>query len=107
MACVISLLLGAVLVLVATALGPDASSATETCDSAPLPGAPTVKVLVMGDSLTSASAGDYTWRYRLWEAERAKGVNIDFVGPFTGLGGTWDSPTANNQLYADPCFTER
>ncbi|MCW2786301.1 MAG: lipolytic protein family [Marmoricola sp.] len=80
------------------------SATSAACDNAPLPGAPTLKVLVMGDSLSQQFAGDFTWRDRFWWAERAKGVNIDFVGPYTGLMRTWDTPVDNNQDYADPCF---
>ncbi|MFL6061389.1 MAG: fibronectin type III domain-containing protein [Marmoricola sp.] len=104
----IALLLAPVLVLTAlSAVGPGTATAA-ACDNAPLPSpAPTVKVLVVGDSLSAGSAGDFTWRYRFWQYERAQGVNIDFVGSITGLMGTWDTPVANNDDYADPCFNQR
>lgn len=78
-----------------------------TCDNAPLPGAPTVRVLVFGDSLTAGSAGDWTWRYRYWQQQRALGVNVEFVGPIEGMMATADYPVDNNQAYADPCFAQR
>lgn len=94
-------------VLVSSALAVQHVSADEACDNAPLPGAPTIKVLVFGDSLTAGSAGDWTWRYRYWQQQRAAGVNADFVGPIDGMMGTLDYPVPNNETYADPCFAER
>lgn len=104
-ACALSVLLAAVTVAVISSAGSPVAAA-ETCDNAPLAGKPTLKVLVIGDSLSQGYAGDYTWRYRFWKAQRAKGVNIDFVGPFPNLMGVWNNSAAN-QRYADPCFTER
>jgi lysophospholipase L1-like esterase len=99
-------LVAAALVLAGLALpGAVAGTAAATCDSAPLPGAPTVKVLVMGDSLTQQHEGDYTWRYRFWQYERAQHVNIDFVGPSTELLGLSTAHPISTD-YADPCFTE-
>ncbi len=82
--------------------------AAAVCDNAPLPGDPTVKVLVMGDSLTQEFEGDYTWRYRFWQAERTKGVNIAFVGPFTALMPWWAPGGVSGYTdYADPCFNQQ
>jgi hypothetical protein len=101
MACVLSTLLAAV-ALAALSSG-SSSVAAATCDDAPLVGKPTVRVLVVGDSLSQGFAGDYTWRYRFWQAERAKGVNIDFVGPYSLVMATaFDA--SNDTNYADPCF---
>lgn len=44
------------------------------------------KYMFVGDSITHGYAGDYTWRYRLWQWFKAKAADIplDFVGPYTG-----------------------
>ena len=44
-----------------------------------------VRILLVGDSVTQGSAGDFTWRYRLWRHFQAAGVDVDFVGPRTDL----------------------
>lgn len=44
-----------------------------------------VRILLVGDSVTQGSAGDWTWRYRLWEHLDAAGVEFDLVGPRTDL----------------------
>ncbi len=62
----------------------------------------------MGDSLSQEFEGDYTWRYRFWQAERAQGVNIDFVGPFTSLMPWWaPGGVSGTSDYADPCFNQQ
>lgn len=43
-----------------------------------------VKIMIVGDSISHGSEGDYTWRYRLWQWLRASNVAFDFVGPWTG-----------------------
>jgi hypothetical protein len=48
----------------------------------PHPGPP--RIMIVGDSISHGKTGDYTWRYRLHEHLRAKGVPFDFVGPFKG-----------------------
>ena len=44
-----------------------------------------VRILLVGDSVTQGSAGDWTWRYRLWKHFDAAGVAVDFVGPRNDL----------------------
>lgn len=62
------------------------------------------RVLIVGDSVTNGSVGDYTWRYRLWHNLTGPGgADVDFVGPNTGvLNGELD--TTNSMEYADPDF---
>lgn len=54
-----------------------------------------VRILLLGDSVTQGSAGDWTWRYRLWQHLQDAGVAVDFVGPradlFDNVGGAFGS----------------
>lgn len=59
-----------------------------------------VRVLIVGDSVTQGSAGDWTWRYRLWEHLRDD--QVDLVGPDETLAGP--PPAPSNLNYADPDF---
>lgn len=67
------------------------------------PSSTAVRILIVGDSVTQGSSGDWTWRYRLWRHLQESGVVVDFVGPRTDL---WDlranGPGATS--YADPDF---
>ncbi|MDZ5620563.1 GDSL-type esterase/lipase family protein [Nocardioides sp. HM23] len=62
-----------------------------------------VRILLVGDSVTQGSSGDWTWRYRLWRHFVAAGVPVDFVGPRSDL---WDNLTdqPGSMAYADPRF---
>ncbi len=60
-----------------------------------------VRILLTGDSLTQGAAGDFTWRYRLWQ--HLAGVPVDFVGPRDDLFDPI-SQAHGCQLYADPAF---
>lgn len=42
------------------------------------------RIMIVGDSITHGSEGDYTWRYRLWQWLRNNNVNFEFVGPWQG-----------------------
>ncbi|PYH32825.1 uncharacterized protein BO87DRAFT_311650 [Aspergillus neoniger CBS 115656] len=44
----------------------------------------TLRVMIVGDSMTQGKEGDYTWRYRIWEWFRAQDIAVTFVGPYTG-----------------------
>lgn len=59
--------------------------------------------MIVGDSITHGSTGDYTWRYRLWRHLTAVGAAVDFVGPRSDL---WDylGEHDGNQQYADRRF---
>lgn len=56
-------------------------------------GGSTLKVMVVGDSMTQGHEGDYTWRYRLWQWLRQQRVPVDFVGPYRGTQPP-DTPAA-------------
>lgn len=61
-----------------------------------------VRVLLVGDSVTQGSAGDWTWRYRLWEHLRDDGARVDLVGPDETVAGPPPGPPSLD--YADPDF---
>src|SRR5258708_6323631 len=61
------------------------------------------RIMIVGDSVTQGSAGDYTWQYRLYEHLRADGIRPRMVGPYGWLYNN----VANFQRdhsYADPNF---
>ena len=63
--------------------------------------------MVVGDSISHGSAGDYTWRYRLWKHLTGNGVAVDFVGPRRGLFDSVRSPSGeviDTNTYADRAF---
>lgn len=58
----------------------------------------TTRLLLVGDSITQGRAGDWTWRYRLWQRlEQAGDQDVDFVGPASDLDG-------DSVAYRDPDF---
>lgn len=60
--------------------------------------------MFVGDSMTIGRAGDYTWRYRMWQHLGATfGGPYEIVGPRSELYDTFaDGPTSHE--YADPGF---
>ena len=66
------------------------------------PGPQPVRVMLVGDSVTQGSSGDWTWRYRLWEHLDDLGLGFDLVGPDDQVAGP--PPGAPNPDYADPDF---
>lgn len=63
-----------------------------------------MRFLPVGDSMTIGRAGDFTWRYRLWQhLESFPGLPYEIVGPRSTLydAGT-DAPLS--EAYADPSF---
>jgi GDSL-like Lipase/Acylhydrolase family len=72
----------------------------------PVPGQPSggsPRIMIVGDSITQGSSGDYTWQYRLYEHLRADGVRARMVGPYNWL---FDNVTGvqGDCSYADPRF---
>ncbi|MBT2455145.1 GDSL-type esterase/lipase family protein [Streptomyces sp. ISL-86] len=63
-----------------------------------------MRFMFVGDSMTIGRAGDYTWRYRMWQHLNATfGGPYQIVGPRTELYDTLaDAPTSHE--YADPGF---
>lgn len=68
-------------------------------DPAPAP----VRVLLVGDSVTQGSSGDWTWRYRLWQQLTASGVDVDLVGPRDDLLDL-EAAAFGSQQYVDRDF---
>jgi hypothetical protein len=62
-----------------------------------------MRYLFVGDSMTVGSAGDFTWRYRMWQHLRSLGGPFSVVGPRITL---YDkaSDAAVSADYADPAF---
>src|SRR5258708_7438297 len=61
-----------------------ASAAAQPAPCPPVPGQPSggsPRIMIVGDSITQGSSGDYTWQYRLYEHLRADGVSPQMVGP--------------------------
>lgn len=82
-------LTGAVLLAALISTVPGSSSAAppagpgyECSTQASAPSANPTKIMIAGDSITNASAGDYTWPYWLWRDQVDRGANIEFVGRF-------------------------
>ncbi|TYL45864.1 hypothetical protein FXB39_16215 [Nocardioides sp. BGMRC 2183] len=94
-----STLLRSVVLVVIAAMVASALTCARVAEAAPGP----TRVLIVGDSITHGSTGDYTWRYRLWRHLAESGAEVDFVGPRTDL---WDylGEHDGNQQYADRQF---
>jgi hypothetical protein len=65
-----------------------------------------MRYLFVGDSMTVGAAGDYTWRYRMWQHLNELGGTFTVVGPRTTLYDK-TAEAAVSSDYADPSFPER
>ncbi|MYR47289.1 SGNH/GDSL hydrolase family protein [Streptomyces sp. SID5910] len=63
-----------------------------------------LRLMFVGDSMTIGSAGEHTWRHRMWQHLRdSHGRPFTFVGPREALHDpSTDAPTS--YAYADPDF---
>jgi hypothetical protein len=59
--------------------------------------------MIVGDSITEGSSGDYTWQYRLYAHLRADGVRPQMVGPYHWLFNNITKREGDHS-YADPSF---
>jgi lysophospholipase L1-like esterase len=59
--------------------------------------------MIVGDSITEGSAGDYTWQYRLYKHLLADGVSPRMVGPYHSLYNNVTN-TEGDHSYANPRF---
>ncbi|MFE2550885.1 GDSL-type esterase/lipase family protein [Streptomyces sp. NPDC059355] len=65
-----------------------------------------MRFMFVGDSMTIGRAGDYTWRYRMWQhLGAAPGGPHEIVGPRTALFDTGANEPVSHG-YADPGFPE-
>ena len=89
--------------LVAALVAPLLVALTGVPAAPPAQAAVPVRILVVGDSITQGSSGDWTWRYRLARHLAAAGVAFDLVGPRTDL---YDNVAGEfgSQAYLDPAF---
>ncbi|MCU0277506.1 MAG: hypothetical protein MUE31_01285 [Candidatus Nanopelagicales bacterium] len=71
--------------------------------TAPATSSPVTTVMLVGDSVTQGSSGDWTWRYRLWQHLASTGTPVDLVGPRNDL---FDNIALRHGSldYADPAF---
>ena len=73
--------------------------------AAPARAAAPVKILIIGDSMTQGSAGDWSWRYRLAKHLTDHGASFDLVGHrddlYDNVAGVWGS-----HAYVDPVFDQ-
>lgn len=66
-----------------------------------------MRIMFVGDSMTIGSAGDLTWRYRMWQH-----LNASYGGPYKIVGPRKElhEPAADAPVsldYGDPAFPER
>jgi fibronectin type 3 domain-containing protein len=83
---------------------PVAASSPSPCPQ--VPGQPTggsPRLMVVGDSISQGSSGDYTWRYRLYKQLVADGVSPQMVGPSNWLINNVTG-VQGDCAYADPAF---
>lgn len=62
-----------------------------------------VRIMLVGDSLTIGSAGDWTWRYRLDRHLRRVGAEVDLVGPRSDVFDNVRN-RHGSRAYLDPDF---
>jgi lysophospholipase L1-like esterase len=83
-----------------------APAAAQPAPCPPVPGQPSggsPRIMIVGDSITQGSSGDYTWQYWLYEHLRADGVSPQMVGPYNWLFNNVTN-VQGDCSYADPDF---
>ncbi|MFB7516723.1 GDSL-type esterase/lipase family protein [Streptomyces sp. NPDC056144] len=64
-----------------------------------------IDIMIVGDSISHGSSGDWTWRYRFWKHLREHEVNLDLVGPKATLDNIRTAEVGDDDdTYADPEF---
>ncbi|MEV0093808.1 GDSL-type esterase/lipase family protein [Streptomyces sp. NPDC050738] len=64
-----------------------------------------IPIMIVGDSISHGSSGDWTWRYRLWTHLRDHAVDLDLVGPKDTLDNIRTAEVGDDDdTYADPEF---
>ena len=87
--------------LAATAPADTSPSPCPPVSGQPAGGSP--KVMVVGDSISQGSSGDYTWRYRLYKHLVSDGLSPQMAGPYNWLFNNVTS-VQGDCSYADPVF---
>ncbi|MFE9258843.1 GDSL-type esterase/lipase family protein [Streptomyces sp. NPDC006879] len=78
---------------------------TQQRDPFDQPGRYEHSIMIVGDSITHGSSGDYTWRYRFWQHLRAHGVQVDLAGPKNTLDNIRTVQVGDDDAtYPDPRF---
>jgi lysophospholipase L1-like esterase len=86
------------------AMADPAAGTPRPCPAVPgQPSGGSPRIMVVGDSISQGTSGDYTWRYRLYQHLVADGLRPRMVGPFNWL---FDNVTSTEGAcdYADPRF---
>jgi hypothetical protein len=84
----------------------EASAAAQPAPCPSVPGQPSggsPRIMIVGDSISQGSSGDYTWQYRLYGHLRADGVSPQMVGPNNWLFNNVTN-VEGDCSYADPKF---
>ncbi|MBO1330720.1 GDSL-type esterase/lipase family protein [Streptomyces sp. VRA16 Mangrove soil] len=64
-----------------------------------------ISLMIVGDSISHGTSGDWTWRYRFWQHMDASGVKVDLVGPKKDLADARSKRLGTPQQgYADTAF---
>ena len=88
----------------ATPSGPQPSSSQKAhVQAAQPPSGASPRIMIVGDSITEGSAGDYTWQYRLYEHLLADHVSPQMVGPYSSVYNNVTN-TEGDHDYANPRF---
>ncbi|KAF7590851.1 hypothetical protein BBP40_002320 [Aspergillus hancockii] len=66
---------------------------------------PTLRVMIVGDSMSQGREGDWTWRFRIWEWFRDQGLAVDLVGPYNGTAQSDLPAVPAPPLYEEPHLT--
>jgi GDSL-like Lipase/Acylhydrolase family len=92
--------------LLASGLGSALIAASLLTGAAPAHTVEATRYLVVGDSISQGSSGDYTWRYRFRQWLTDSGTSAELVGTRTDLFNPVKQ-TTGSQYYADTSFADR
>ncbi|QEU89792.1 SGNH/GDSL hydrolase family protein [Streptomyces kanamyceticus] len=64
-----------------------------------------IPIMIVGDSISHGSSGDWTWRYFFWKHLKNHEVSVDLVGPKATLDNIRTAEVGDDDdTYADPDF---
>jgi hypothetical protein len=87
----------------AAAPSPRAASPSSQASGPRSGGSRSTRIMIVGDSITEGSSGDYTWQYWLYKHLRADGISPRMVGPYHWLFNNVTNKEGSLS-YADPRF---